>query len=261
MNTLSPYTQLPYNRQEQLLLDAGSGRTAYFTKIPWQYFTTHFITRPSANNHRRELWHEYIDRVRMLHRDTLAYLWSEESRTAHGDLYQLPVHFHALWFSNRQLDTHMMATEWSALAGTGGKPIDIQPYSSAGDGLAYVLKLADRDDCHWDFSNNLSLFFPESVDLSTAQGRRRYRRHLARASSPLTTASDSVADTLRVGGLTDSPMCPEPSIGSPCGPFLNAVCGPRHVCFWFADHPTAEPTSEPYCVFFAGHHALIGSRL
>jgi hypothetical protein len=50
--------------------------------------------------------------------------------------------------------------------------------------LAYVLKLADRDDGHWDFSNNLSLFLPESVELSNAQCRRRYRRHLARSNSP-----------------------------------------------------------------------------
>jgi hypothetical protein len=186
MNDLIHNTTLPYTNQEQLLLDSKYARTTYFTRIPWQYFTTHFITRPSSDAHRRGIWHEYLTRVRTSHRDTLAYLWSEESRTAHGDLYQLPVHFHALWFSNRQLDTRMMATEWKALAGTGGKPVDIEPYDSSGNGLAYVLKLADRDDCHWEFSNNLSLFFPESVDLSTAQSRRRYKRHMARASRPLT---------------------------------------------------------------------------
>ena len=89
-----------------------------------------------------------------------------------------------------------MATEWKALAGTGGQPIDIEPYNSSGDGLAYVLKLADRADCHWDFSNNLSLFFRESVDLSTSQGRRRYNRHLARASSSRMKRSGNAADTL-----------------------------------------------------------------
>jgi hypothetical protein len=188
MNDLIPNTTLTYTSQEQLLLDARSARLEYFTRIPWQYFTTHFITRPSSDAHRRGIWYEYLNRVRDLHRDTLAYLWSEESRTPHGDLYQVPVHFHALWSSNRQLDTHMMATEWKALAGTGGKPIDIEPYNSSGAGLAYVLKLADRDNCHWEFSNNLSLFFPESVDLSTSQNRRRYNRHLARASRQLMTA-------------------------------------------------------------------------
>jgi hypothetical protein len=87
------------------------------------------------------------------------------------------------------------ASAHSQLAGVGGKPIEIEPYNSSGDALAYVLKLADRDDCHWDFSNNLSLFLPES-DLSNAQCRRRYRRHLARANSSLTTASDNGAVTL-----------------------------------------------------------------
>jgi len=87
----------------------------------------------------------------------------------------------------------MMATGWKALAGTGGKPIEIEPYNSSGDGLAYVLKLADRDDCHWEFSNNLSLFSPQRDDLSNAQSRRRYNRHLARASGPLTTSSDNAA--------------------------------------------------------------------
>jgi hypothetical protein len=172
-----------------LILNARSTRITYFTKIPWQYFSTHFITRPSFDAQRRSIWSEYLDRVHDLHRDTLAYLWSEGSRSAHADSYQVPVHFHALWFSNRQLDTDMMVTEWKALAGTGGKPINIQPYNSSGDGLAYVLKLADRDDCHWEFSDNLSLFFPESVDLSNAQGRRRYNRHLARANSPLIRGS------------------------------------------------------------------------
>jgi hypothetical protein len=90
----------------------------------------------------------------------------------------------------------MMATEWTELAGTGGKPIEIEPYNSSEDALAYVLKLADRSNCHWEFSNNLSLFFPESVDLSTAQGRRRYNRHLARASSPLMTPSDNASVTI-----------------------------------------------------------------
>ena len=52
-----------------------------------------------------------------------------------------------------------------------------------------MLKLADRSDCHWDFSNNLSLFLPETVDLATCQSRRRYRRHLARANSVLTAPS------------------------------------------------------------------------
>jgi len=184
VNTLIPDTELPYTSQEQLLLDARSARTTYFTKIHWQHFTTHFITQPSADAHRRGIWHEYLNRVRALHRDTLAYLWSEESRIAHGDLYQIPVHFHALWFSHRQLDARMLATEWKALAGDGGKPIEIEPYNPSGGGLAYVLKLADRSDCHWDFSDNLSLFLPESIDLSTSQSRRRYRRHLARTSSP-----------------------------------------------------------------------------
>jgi len=83
----------------------------------------------------------------------------------------------------------MHATEWKSLAGVDGKPIDIALYNSCGDGLAYVLKLADRDDCHWDFSDNLSLFLPESVvDLSNAQCRRRYRRHLARAKGVLLSA-------------------------------------------------------------------------
>ncbi len=181
MNILVPDTELPYTNEEQLLLNARSARLEYFSRIQWQYFTTHFITRPSTTSQRRGIWQDYLTRVRALHRDTLAYLWSEESRTAHRDLYQVPVHFHALWFSHRPVDTRMMATEWKALAGFGGKPIAIEPYNPSGDALAYVLKLADRSDCHWDFSNNLSLFLPEP-DLSTAQSRRRYRRHLDRTS-------------------------------------------------------------------------------
>ena len=197
MNTLIPDTQLPYTSQEQLLLNARSTRLEYFSRIQWQYFTTHFITRPSTTSQRGGIWQDYLTRVRAVHRDTLAYLWSEESRTAHGDLYQIPVHFHALWFSHRQLDTRMMATEWKALAGNGGKPFKLEPYNSGEAGLAYVLKLADRSDCHWEFSNNLSLFFPESIDLSNAQSRRRHRRHLARASSPPMTPSDNAAVTFR----------------------------------------------------------------
>jgi hypothetical protein len=196
MNPIIPSTQLSYTSEEQSLLDARSARTTYFTNIPWQYFTTHFITRPSTNSKRRGIWREYIDRVRELHRDTLAYLWSEESRTAHGDLYQVPIHYHALWFSHRQLDTRMLPTEWKAVAGNGGKPFAIEPYDPSGGGLAYVLKLADRSDCHWEFSNNLSLFLPETSDLSTSRSRRRYRRHLARTSSQLITASDNAAVTL-----------------------------------------------------------------
>lgn len=181
MNTLIPNTQLPHNSQEQLLLNAKWSRQEYLARVPWQYFTTHFVTRASSDAHRRGIWYEYLSRVHALHRDTLAYLWSEESRAAHCDVYHVPVHFHALWSSCRRLDTFMMAMEWKALAGHGGRPIDVKPYDTSGSALAYVLKLADRDDCHWDFSHNLSLFFPESVDLSNAQARRRYRRHLARA--------------------------------------------------------------------------------
>ena len=185
MNTLIADTQISYTNQEQLLLNSRVSRLEYFT-IPWQLFSTHFITNPNASSERRRsLWHDYLNRVRTLHRNTLAYLWSEERRTAHGDLYEVPIHFHALWCSNRPLDIRMLATEWKSLAGVGGKPVEIQPYNSSGDALAYVLKLADRDDCHWDFSNNLSLFLPESVELSNAQNRRRFRRHLARANSPL----------------------------------------------------------------------------
>jgi hypothetical protein len=206
MNDLIPNTTLPYTSQEQLLLDSKYARTTYFTRIPWQYFTTHFITRPNADSQRRGIWYEYLNRVRDLHRDTLAYLWSEESRAAHGDLYQVPVHFHALWFSHCQLDTHMLATEWSTLAGTGGKPIDIELYNPSGGGLAYVLKLADRSDCHWEFSNNLSLFLRDSVDLSTSQGRRRHRRHLARANSQLMTAFDNTPVTVGLAPLTDWPI-------------------------------------------------------
>ena len=197
MNTLIPYTQISYTNQEQLLLNSRASRLEYFTTIPWQLFSTHFITTPNASSERRRfLWHDYLNRVRALHRDTLAYLWSEERRIAHDDLYRVPVHFHALWLSNRPLDTRMFASEWIALAGNGGNPIAIEPYNSSGDALAYVLKLADRDDCHWDFSNNLSLFFPESADFPNAQNRRRYRRHLARANSPLMTACTNAAITL-----------------------------------------------------------------
>src|ERR1700730_618693 len=99
MNTLIPHTQLPYNRQEQLLLNSQSARTVYFGKIPLNYFTTHCITRPTGDAHSRGIWHDYLNRVRTLHRDTLAYLWSEERRTAHDDPYRVPVHFHAFWCS------------------------------------------------------------------------------------------------------------------------------------------------------------------
>jgi hypothetical protein len=197
MNTLIPYTQISYTNQEQSLLNTRASRLEYFTTIPWQLFSTHFITTPNASSERRRsLWPEYLNRVRALHRDSLAYLWSDERRTAHGDLYQVPIHFHALWFSNRPLDTRMLTTEWQSLAGVGGKPIEIEPYNSSGDALAYVLKLADRDDCHREFSNNLSLFLPENGDFSNAQNRRRHRRHLARANSPLMTASTNAPVTL-----------------------------------------------------------------
>src|ERR1700694_1956208 len=147
MNTLIPYTQISYTNQEQLLLNTRASRLEYFTTFPCQLFSTHFITNPNASSERRRsLWHEYLNRVRALHRDTLAYLWAEERRAAHGDLYQVPIHFHALWRSNRPLDIRMLATEWKSLAGVGGKPIAIEPYNSSGDALAYVLKLADRDD-------------------------------------------------------------------------------------------------------------------
>jgi hypothetical protein len=209
MNALINNTQLMYTNQEQLLLNARSARPEYFTRIQWQYFTTHFITRPSTNAHRRSIWHEYLDRIRALHRDTLAYLWAEESRSAHGDQYRIPVHFHALWSSHRQLDTSMMATQWQALAGNGGRPFDIKPYNPSGEALAYILKLADRSDCHWDFSNNLSLFLPEPVDLSTCQGRRRYKRHLARANSVLTAPSLENA----IGAFSDAE--PQPLQTSP----------------------------------------------
>jgi hypothetical protein len=196
MNTLIPNTQIPHTNQEQLLLNSRSSRVEYFS-LPWQLFSTHFITNQNTSSERRRsLWPEYLDRVRALHRDTIVYLWSEESRTAHDDLYRVPVHFHALWLSNRPLDTRMLSTEWKSLAGVGGKPIEIEPYNSSGDALAYVLKLADREDCRWDFSNNLSLFLPETVDLSNAQCRRRYRRHLARSNSQLMTASTNAAITL-----------------------------------------------------------------
>jgi len=201
MNSLIPHTQISHTNQEQSLLNTRASRLEYFATIPWQLFSTHFITNPNASSERRRsLWPEYLDRVRTLHRDTLAYLWSEERRTAHGDLYQVPIHFHALWFSHRQLDTRMLSTERIALAGSGGNPIAIEPYNSSGDALADVLKLADRDDCHWDFSNNLSLLLPESADLTNAQNRRRYRRHLARANSSLMTASVNGAGTLGSGG-------------------------------------------------------------
>jgi hypothetical protein len=66
MNNLIPHTEIPYTGQEQLLLNARSTRTTYFTKIPWQYFTTHFITRPSSDDHRRGIWYEYLKRVDLL---------------------------------------------------------------------------------------------------------------------------------------------------------------------------------------------------
>ena len=189
MNTFIPNTQMPHTSQEHSPLNNRASRLEYLSTIPWQLFSTHFITNPNAGSERRRsIWHRYLARVRALHRDTLAYIWSEESRSVHDDLHRVPVHYHALWFSNNAPDTRMLANEWNSLAGLGGKPIEIDSYDPCRDGLAYVLKLADRDDCHWDFSNNLSLFLPEGVDLSNAQCRRRNRRHLGRANGVLPSA-------------------------------------------------------------------------
>ena len=63
--------------------------------------------------------------------------------------------------------------------------MDDNPYSIA----------VDRSDCHWDFSNNLSLFLPEMSTFPMLSADAA-RRHLARANSPLWTASDIGTVTL-----------------------------------------------------------------
>ena len=66
-------------------------------------------------------------------------------------------------------------------AGTSGRPIDIRRCDGSPTVISYLLKLAEHPDCHWEFSPSLQLFMPGLADMSTSQGRRRYRRFLARA--------------------------------------------------------------------------------
>ncbi|MGO9114555.1 MAG: hypothetical protein ACLP9L_35510 [Thermoguttaceae bacterium] len=126
------------------------------------------------------VWKDYIDEIGDHHRDTIGYLWSMERRDPHGEYGLIRPHFHALWVSPHPLDTRMMEDSWKHVAGSGGNPVLIESFDETESGLEYVLKVADHPDCSWDFSPNLSFFAPGQVDVSTAQARRRLRRHQSR---------------------------------------------------------------------------------
>lgn len=179
---LIPSTRIPYTGQEQSILNARTARINHFSQVPWRYFSTHTFSRPVGpqEEYPLQLWNDYIDEIGDHHRDTIGYLWSMERRDPHGEYGLIRPHFHALWVSPRPLDARMMEDSWKHVAGSGGNPVLIEPFEETDAGLEYVLKVADHPDCSWDFSPNLSFFAPGPVDVSTAQARRRLRRHQSR---------------------------------------------------------------------------------
>jgi hypothetical protein len=179
---LIPSTGIPYTLQEQSILNARTARISHFSQVPWQYLSTHTFTRPvgQQDEYPLRLWKDYIDEIGDYHRDTIGYLWSMERRDPHDEYGLIRPHFHALWVSPHPLDTRMMEDSWKHVAGNGGNPVLIAPFDETEAGLEYVLKVADHPDCSWDFSSNLSFFMPCPPDVSTAQARRRLRRHQSR---------------------------------------------------------------------------------
>lgn len=168
-----------------MLLTVRRARLRFLRPVRWDWFGTFTVTRSVRNGdeERRWLWNEFLARVRAEHHDTLGYVYAEERRSGAGVLSRINLHFHVLFVSNRPLDRRMLRRKWAELAGNASAAAEIEPYDPSRRGLGYMLKLVDRDDSNWQISDGVAFFRPEQPQGTDCRSRRRYRRHVKRASS------------------------------------------------------------------------------
>ena len=191
-----PGTDILYTAAERRVLTLRKERVEYFQSVPWDLFTTHTVTRKVGVNTQYSLWAEYLDRVRSTHRDTIGMLWAQEEVRSDNPLHRLAPHWHCLWVSPKPLDQQFLRSQWMDLAGTSGKPIDIEGCDGNSRVIGYLLKLADHPDSHWECTPNLELLMPGGPDLSSSQARRRYARFLKRSEQSAVSTSESITQTM-----------------------------------------------------------------
>lgn len=172
-----PGTDIPYTPAEQLIVESREERVKLFQEIPWQLFTTNTITRPLGLASHYSIWSDYLDGVKSEHRDTVGLLWCRE----HNPSWDMDLHYHCLWVSNKPVSGELVRSQWLGRAGTSGKPVDIKPCDGNPRVIEYLLKLSDNPYCDWQVSENLELFRPCPVPMDTSQARRRYGRFISRS--------------------------------------------------------------------------------
>jgi hypothetical protein len=134
-------------------------------------------------------------------KENIGWIRSTERTLSGLSDYGSPLHYHFIAFSHASLFPETIDRFWSASVGN----CKVEPYDATKDGIGYILKMRNLDDCDWTFSENLYLFQPDYEPKNRHQRRAIDRQQLR---SQKRTQNNQLKDDPRTPRMPAPPAAP-----------------------------------------------------
>ena len=121
------------------------------------------------------IFREFINLLSKRYHENIEWIQSSEVKLSDFSGCDVRRHIHAVLLTNADLYPMDVQKRWERLI--GNSKCDL--YNPDLDGIGYILKLRNHEQCNWHISNHLSLFHPRRHPKNKRE-RRTLRRQLSR---------------------------------------------------------------------------------
>lgn len=144
-----------------------SARTAIFACFTFKYDT--------GEEAAASIFRAFINLLSRRYHENIEWIQSSEVKLSNLSECKVRRHLHAVLLTNADLSHGDVQKLWEDLYGNSA----CEMYDSTRNGIGYILKLRNHEQCSWDISNHLFLFHPRRHPKNKRE-RRTLRRQLSR---------------------------------------------------------------------------------
>lgn len=144
-----------------------SARTAIFGCFTFRYDT--------GEEYANFKFRAFINLLSRRYHENIEWIQSSEVKLSDFSGCKVRRHIHAVLLTNANLSPLDIQKLWKKLIGNS----KCEFYNPDLDGIGYILKLRNHEQCNWDISNHLFLFHPRRHPKDKRE-RRTLRRQLSR---------------------------------------------------------------------------------
>jgi hypothetical protein len=126
-----------------------------------------------------KVFDDEIKRLSSIWGDEIAFILAEEAGCYSGlsKHFRVRRHLHAVLLSHSDVSAQAVEDRWERCVGNA----KVEHYNFAQDGIGYILKKRDDEDCDWRISDNLFLFVPGYEGKNKAERQALKRQRLRRS--------------------------------------------------------------------------------